>query len=164
MHYTWVNWIATIRTDVSIFFFDQTFSPAVSSSNNDVIKTISLTLPSNPIVQFYLTGWEFVSSFWRMALYSKVNSFDTTANTVSLKFSAHQSNTWSKASGFVIVFSKNIFNKRGNLSRFYNPQNFATSQDGTIVAIPHIEDRTHFFTDTNMPFYGIRSLNIRTGE
>ncbi len=105
MHFTWVKWIATIRTDVSIYFYDYTFSPVISSSNNNVIKTLSLTLPSNPIVQTFLTGWDFSSSSWRMALYSSVNSFDTSANTVSLNFTVAQSNTWTKASGFVIAFS-----------------------------------------------------------
>jgi hypothetical protein len=54
--------------------------------------------------------------------------------------------------------------KRGEINLYYTPQNFATSQDGTIAAIPHIEDGTPLFTVTNMPFYGIRSLNIQTGE
>jgi hypothetical protein len=64
-----------------------------------------MTLPTDPIVQTYLTGWDFSTSSWRMALYSNVNSFDTNANTVSLNFAIAKSNTWTKASGFVIAFS-----------------------------------------------------------
>jgi hypothetical protein len=109
MHHTWEKWIATIRTNVSKSFFDKMFSPVVSSSNNNFVKTISLTLPSNLIVQFYLKGREFTSSDWRMALYFalywSVNIFDSSEKPVSLKFNIAQNNTWSKAIGFVIAFS-----------------------------------------------------------
>ncbi len=94
LHYVWVNWIATLRTDVVFNFFDFTFSPVISSSNNNVIQSLSMTLPSNPIVQAYLTGWAITSTSWRIAIYTNVHSFDTSANTVSLNFTIAQTNTW----------------------------------------------------------------------
>jgi hypothetical protein len=80
-----------------------------------------MNLPSDPIVLAYLTGWDFTSSNWFIGIYSSVDSFDTTTNSVNLNFTIVDSNIWRQACGFVIAFSKSLFNKRGVAKLDYSP-------------------------------------------
>ncbi len=80
-----------------------------------------MNLPSDPIVLTSLTGFEFATSGWTVALYSSVESFNTNSNSVNLNFTIGYNNQWFKALGFVIAFSKSYFNKRGIININYSP-------------------------------------------
>jgi hypothetical protein len=94
-----------------------------------------MTLPTNPIVHNYLTGWDFTSSSWQISIYSSADSFDTISNTVDLNFTIANNNIWRNASGFVIAFSSSYFNKRGVLKLNYAPGTIDTHTHGIIF--PH---------------------------
>ncbi len=97
-----------------------------------------MTLPTDPIVHNYLTGWDFTTSGWRLSIYSSADSFDTISNTVNLNFTIANNNIWRNASGFVIAFSRTHFNKRGVLKFNYEP-NFITSPSSSgFLMFPHL--------------------------
>jgi hypothetical protein len=95
-----------------------------------------MNLPINPIVQTYLTGWDFSTHEMNFGLYTNIDSFDTINNTVNLVFQMPQNYVWKMACGFIIAFSKSYFNKYGVIKIKYSPILIMTSTTyGTLL--PH---------------------------